>query len=118
MEEYNVDKFHVPNWPRVYQTGDQKWKRVWEISLVSEPKDLNKLREAERELSNDEIEVEITWNSNHLLVIVTTNRWALDDDLIWYSYTILTTLNELVGELAMIQGQARNSWRPWFQGKE
>jgi hypothetical protein len=118
MEEYSTAKIHMSNWHEVYLTRNSKWIRVWHISLVNEPTDTTLLRQVEERLSTDEIRVEIAWKGKHLLAMVTTDRWGWDDDLFWYSYTILTTINDQVGEIESIQGEARNTWSPWSKSKE
>ena len=116
MNEYSADKIIVRNWPKIYQMSDKRWKRVWNIVLVCEQTDATVYREVEEYLSTDEVTIEIAWHGNNLLVSVITDRWAGDDDLIWYYDNILSGINEGIGEIETIQEQARNLWRPWFQG--
>lgn len=117
MNEYTLDNLEDRNWPKLTQTTDFKWQRIWEIELTDNLDSAIDLKMVEEELSNHEIRVKINVISSKLSVFVVTDRWGWDDDLIGYSYKILGILENRLGDILTIQGQQKDIWPPWFWKK-
>lgn len=107
----------IHNWPALEQTEDGKWTRAWNVTLFDAPSTDASIRAVERDLSDEEKRVTINKDGRNLCVRVTTDRWGWEDDLYFYSYRMLERINDSIGTIETIQGQARDMWEPWLSRK-
>lgn len=117
MNEYDASKINWVKWPETKQVDDETWIRVWDVVLVNEVKDEESIAKFETELSNEEITITVEAQGKNLEVTVNTLRWSLDDDLIVYNFKILQGINDIIGEIEIIQGDVRDAWLPFSQQK-
>lgn len=85
--------------------------------LVDEVSNKDSITQFETELSNEEITITVEAQGKNLEVTVNTLRWSLDDDLIVYNFKILQGINDIIGEIEIIQGDVRDAWLPFSQQK-
>lgn len=117
MNEYDASKITWHKYPIARQAHDGNWIMIWDIVLVNEIKDKESIAKFESELSTEEITITAKVQEKNLKVIVETLRWSWEDDLIGYFKRIWEGVNDIIGEIETIQGDARDTWNPWFYRK-
>lgn len=116
--KWDAKSIIVHNWPKLYKNSEGHWERTWEIVLQEPVSELSSVRTLESDLKNHEKWISVKVSGDTLHVTVTTVRWGWDDDLYGYSYEILKSINDSIGEIKIIQGQKRDLWPPWLYKKE
>ncbi|MBK8256730.1 MAG: hypothetical protein IPK82_29170 [Polyangiaceae bacterium] len=111
---HTVDMIVINNWPKLSQGADGWWERDWEIVLTTDQVTDDSVRVVEHELSDFEKSVKIEVDGKKVKVHVRTARWGWDHDLYTHSYNLLEAINDRMGQIDTIQGQARNLWNPWL----
>ena len=105
----------IHNWPKLIETNDKRWKRTWAIVLKKCIKTSVLIADLERQISTHENKVTIKIEGKQKIMMeVVTERWGWEDDLYFYSYNLLKHVNDVLGEIFLIQGQERDLWDPWL----
>ena len=114
--QYNVDDIIIHNWPKLVQTTDKKWNRIWDIILKKSVVESVDLVTYSQKLSHEDfcVCVEVS-DGNHLKVSVTTERWGWEDELYFATYKMFEAIDQLFGTIDTIQGQERDVWEPWLR---
>ena len=115
MEKYDEKSLVLLNWPRAERTVDGRWTRVWNIHFKEAIDPQISMENLSADWSEDDFWVSFIQNSaDELTVHVTTHRrHGESDDAVFANYNLLEKLNERLGTIVAIQGQARDLWLPW-----
>ena len=113
LSNWRDEKIIVVPWPKPVQLDDGRWHRRWNVVLVegSERRDAEAVfRDAMATFENN---VALSVEGRRVEVDVYTRRWPLEDDLFFYNFRVLKCVEDVLGEIELIEGEPRNKWRPW-----
>jgi len=132
MTQYSVSAITTNRWPQVKQLANGTWERVWHLVLtenIPRSEELSTLslhigkqivadlRAADPRLSGieqDDVVVHLCRMApREIAAIVLTKQDGWSDEYYLATYRLFEYVDEKIGAIDTIEGQPRDSWRPW-----
>ena len=115
MTNYQNLTIIISKYPDLIQLPDSRWNRVFDVRFkksIDVNLDLSKIAHS---VSNQDFLVKINkQNKTSVKVSVTTDRWGWDDEISIGTSILIKKLDDLIGTIDIIQGQARSEWCSWL----
>jgi len=115
VRQYAEKNLVVLKWPRAQCTVDGNWLRVWHLHFQEAVDPHIALASLATELSEDDFRVSFVQEHAHDMQVhvMTHRRHGESDEVVFANYALLEKINERIGTIETMQGQARNLWLPW-----
>ena len=120
MRDYREAAKHavVNNWPAVRRTENSKWRRDWQISFRDEIPSGLCMDTLSLHFSGPDFFVVLKQvGTKKVVATVMTERDGRSDEFVVASLTMLQAIDEKMGPIDTIEGEARDLWWPWRWSK-
>jgi hypothetical protein len=115
-KSYSAESIIPVRWPPLVRLASGAWQRVWHVIFCNKSVDSATLRDASVLLSKEQFSVAVvSTGPGAVSVTVQTEEDGASDEIFLANYRMLARLEEIVGEIELIEGQPRNQWRPWHR---
>ena len=117
MTTYSAKHLVHNRWAPLQQLPNGHWQRVWALLLKKERPPHISLQNVSTQLSEDGFDVKVTLTQDAPRLLTATVTTAEDgwDDRFFFA-RLFKRIDEKIGALETIEGQARDLWRPWRKG--
>jgi hypothetical protein len=117
MTKYDEKSLVLLDWPRAQRTPDGGWTRVWKIHCKEVIDPHISLHHLSAEYSGEDFVVALDKHGPRDITaqVTTYRRHGGSDAVVFANYDLLKKLNDSLGTIETIQGQARDLWLPWRQ---
>jgi len=132
MAQYSLSDITINPWPQVQRLTDGTWERVWRFVLTEDVPPRVELTSLSSTISERIIadvraaDQRLSDIGQHDLVVclrriapceitatVLTRQDGWSDEFYYATYRLFTYVDECVETIDTIEGQPRDSWRPW-----
>jgi len=131
MQYYDTKLIRKHTWPVPAQMPDGKWERVWMIKLKAPPtvstametlaavitqEVVQVLAVADRRLEDlqNELVIALEWVSlQDIRAALITEIADWPDELLFAAWRLFEDIDQMLGTIDTIDGQARDQWPPW-----
>lgn len=132
MARYGLNSITINPWPEVEHLPDGTWARVWQFVLKEDVSpavglralsatigerivaDLRAVDQRLADLEQDDFIVCLRRVAPcEIVATVLTKQDGWSDEFYFATYQLFRYIDELVGTIDLIEGQPRDSWRPW-----
>ncbi|WP_017324970.1 hypothetical protein [Synechococcus sp. PCC 7336] len=113
-KDYSSFKLVTKNYPDLIQISEDRFQREWSITLKRAISSETNLGSISEKLSYEGFQVLLKSLDGNLLEASVTTNYSETDYLFFNTSNLFAEIDQLLCEIELIQGQARNDWFPWL----